>query len=293
MRRLHTGVILLDSLDIICISVFTGSSAAYIYKTYRNYRRRKNLQDPLVIELQQKSKLLTTSKIKANKALKATMKGIRLRGGDKAIRGFSLVIKNKKLARLMQALAAIKENQKRLFIVKKFFFILNGLLTAGTGLRFAGGGALDFTQIILIAFPSTLGGVFMGLIQDHPIIPVFLPILVLFGRGIENIPDPYEKCRMWCQIAEEYHNRELRLEMRKLGTVLEEASEALQLPLDKQPLLCVEEKLSLVQRFRLKTIRKKLESKEGKKRIKYFSEFIKQFPECDPEPEDVFTAIME
>lgn len=52
MKRLHTGVIILDGLDILCISFSAGSMIAYGYKKYRNYRRIKITgEDPIVDEL--------------------------------------------------------------------------------------------------------------------------------------------------------------------------------------------------------------------------------------------------
>jgi len=58
------------------------------------------------------------------------------------------------------------------------------------------------------------------------------------------------------------------------------------------PLLCTENKLSLTQHFRLKEV---IRSAKARKRVQHFSEFIKKFPECDPDPETqtVFQEIME
>lgn len=90
----------------------------------------------------------------------------------------------------------------------------------------------------------------MGLTYAYPLVSAVLPIVILFGRGIEEIPNPYEKCRIICRAAEEYHNQQLGIEMEQLDSLIEELSAAL--PLNKKPLLCVEEKLSLLQRFKLK-----------------------------------------
>ena len=60
--------------------------------------------------------------------------------------------------------------------------------------------------------------------------------------------------------------------MKNFRSLVEDASDALQLPLDKVPLLCTENKLSLTQRF---------------------SEFIKKFPECESDLEAVFQEIIE
>jgi hypothetical protein len=72
--------------------------------------------------------------------------------------------------------------------------------------------------------------------------------------------------------------------MENFNSLVEDASTALQLPLDKVPLLCVEEKLSLLQRYKLKEV---IKSAKAQKRVQHFSEFIKKFPECDADPEAV------
>lgn len=78
--------------------------------------------------------------------------------------------------------------------------------------------------------------------------------------------------------------------MQNFKSIVENASDAVQLPLDKVPLLCTENKLLLTQRFRLKEV---VRSAKARKSVQYFSEFIKKFPECDADPEAVFQEIME
>ena len=48
-------------------------------------------------------------------------------------------------------------------------------------------------------------------ISAYPLVSTVLPIAILFGRGIEDIPDPYEKCKFICKAAEEYQNQQLML----------------------------------------------------------------------------------
>lgn len=113
-----------------------------------------------------------------------------------------------------------------------------------------------------------------------------------FGRGVDDSEvedDPLEKCRLLCKFAEQYHNRELKVEMEILNSALEDASTALQLPLDKVPLMCVEGKLSIVERFKLRSL---IKTKKTKQQVQHFSEFIKNFPECDPDPGYVSEEIM-
>jgi hypothetical protein len=166
-----------------------------------------------------------------------------------------------------------------------FFLTFNTLF----GLRFALGGSLDYTQILLIAFPSTLGGFMIGLTTAYPLAIALLPLSILYGRGIEDIPDPSAKCKAICKVVEEFHNNQLAIEMKKLNSLVEDASAALQLPLDKVHLLCVEEKLSLLQRYKL---REGIKNAETRKRVQHFSEFIKKFPECEANLEVVFEEIV-
>lgn len=166
-----------------------------------------------------------------------------------------------------------------------FFLTFNTLF----GLRFALGGSLDYTQILLIAFPSTLGGFMIGLTTAYPLAIALLPLSILYGRGIEDIPDPSAKCKAICKVVEEFHNNQLAIEMKKLNSLVEDASAALQLPLDKVHLLCVEEKLSLLQRYKL---REGIKNAETRKRVQHFSEFIKKFPECDADSKSVYEEIL-
>ena len=94
----------------------------------------------------------------------------------------------------------------------------------------------------------------MGMITANPLASVLLPLAILYGRGIEDVPDPYERCKAFCKAAEEFHNKQLTIEMKELNSLVEDASNALGLPLEKVPLLCVEEKLSLLQRYKLRQL---------------------------------------
>jgi hypothetical protein len=283
MKRLHTGVIVFDTIDIICISFSVGSCLAYLMRKHKESRD----VDPIVTELKEKSPVIAVSI--DGKPLKLPL----VRGGDtlKGVKGVSLAIKSKRLAALISAIVYAKRSQKLVKLLQIYFAILNASLTSSVGLRFAVGGSLDYTQFILIAFPATAGGFLIGQVIANPLASVFLPLAILYGRGIEDIPDPYEKCKLLCKVAEEFHNKQLAIdEMKNLNSLVEDTSTALQLPLDKVPLVCVEEKLSLLQRFKL---RKLIESERVQKRVQHFNEFIKQFPECDADPETVYEQVVE
>ena len=104
----------------------------------------------------------------------------------------------------------------------------------------------------------------MATIYAYPLASAVLPIVILFGRGIEYIPDPYEKCRLICKAAEEYHNRQLLLEMKNFNSLVEDAAATLQLPIDKVTLVCIEYPLSLLERYKLKEL---IKSAEARKRV--------------------------
>ncbi len=275
MKRLPKGLIILDTLDIICISFSAGSGLAWLVKIYRN-RKRNQGEDPIITELKEKSPITMFSE--NGKPVKLPL----VRGGDRP-RGFSLLIKNKKLARILMAIVTAKRKQQQLRLLGDFFLILNTLLTTGFSLRFAIGGSLDYTQVILFGIPSAVDSFVMG-----QIFGVLVPIAILYRRGIEDIPDPYENCRFLCKAAKEYHNKQLRLEMGNLNSLVEEGATALQLPIDKVPLLCAEQPLSLVERYKLKAV---VKSAKARKRVQHFSEFIKKFPECNDNPEAVYEEI--
>jgi hypothetical protein len=54
MKRFYTGLIILDTIDIICISFSTGSGIALLIRKYRKYKGRR-AEDPIVVELKKKS----------------------------------------------------------------------------------------------------------------------------------------------------------------------------------------------------------------------------------------------
>ena len=280
MKRLHTGVLVFDIIDIICISFSFGSLVAYLN---RKRQERKKI-DPIVSELKRECALVRAVNVDGTpmKPIKPTM----IRGGAEIpVNGRSLTIKSKKLAKLVAVILRLNRKYKTMKLLQIFFLALNASLTNTLGLRFAVGGSLDYTQFILIAFPATVGGFLMGQVIANPLASVFLPLAIVYGRGIEDIPDPSEKCKLLCKYAEQYHNKELMIEMKNLRSAIEDASLDLKLPLE-----CVEEKLSLLERFKLRQL---IESEKAKDRVQHFSKFIKNFPECNADPEAVYEQVVE
>ncbi len=178
------------------------------------------------------------------------------------------------------AIVYAKKKQRQLKFLSQFFFILNSILTSSLGLRIAVGGSLDYTQFLLFMFPSTIGGFLMGTLMEYLILGVLTPLAIFYSREIEDIKDPYETCRAFCKAAEEYHNRQVMMEMKNLNSIVEDVATELQLPVDKVPLLSeiefpfrsVEQKFSLLERFKLKEL---LRSQKTHQRVQHFSKFIK------------------
>jgi hypothetical protein len=276
MKLFYNGLIIFDRFDIICISFSAGSSIALAIKRYKSYKKKKNM-DPIVAELKKKSLLLTVSE--SGKPLKLPL----IRGGDGNdvdFRVFSLLIKNKKFAILMRSIFDATRRRNKLKLLRLCFFTLNTVLTTSVGLRFAIGGSLNYTQFLLIVFPSTLAGLILGLIVTNPLTTILLPMFLMYSRGIEYIPDSSEKCRVMCQVAEEVANKEIMIKMKELNVLIRDTS----IRLDKPHVRCVENKLSLVQRYKLTEI---IKSQHAKNRVQYFNKFIRKLPECDVDAEKV------
>jgi hypothetical protein len=291
IKKLHTGILLLDWMDIILISFSAGAMLAQLFQKYGNQTDRP---DPIISELKKSSRKFKRSKSISmastdGNALKLPL----IRGGEMITGGISLAIKNKKFAAFLRTLLQTKQNQKLLKLLQICLAIINQSLTSGVGLRFGVGGCLNNTQVILLTLSGSLGGFLVGQIIANPLAAVLFPLAILFGRGVEEVADPYEKCRLLCKAAEDFHNNEHLMEMEKLNSLIEETSNKLQLPLDKVPLLsvkCVEAKSSISQRFRLRQL---VESAKVKKRITHYNEFIKKFPECSLTLEEVVEKIPE
>lgn len=132
-----------------------------------------------------------------------------------------LVIKNERLAKIIKATFRAQQKQKHVQFVQEFFAVLNAFLSFGAGLHFAIGGSLDSKQIILIVFPSTVSGFLMLLASKYPLLTILIPLAIW---GIENLPDPFKKYRIFGKAAEEYHNEQpalliyYLLKMRRLSS---------------------------------------------------------------------------
>lgn len=221
----------MDAVDIIYIGFSAGSSVGL--KFYRNHKQKR--QDPLIAELKKKSLILMRSTKGRPVKLPLIRGGYELhglQGNDlKGLQGLSLVIKNRKLASILMAIVTAKTKERQLKFLSDVCYIINNILTT-VGFRFAVAGTFDYTHIILLGFPATLGGFLLAQLKSYPI-----PLAILAGRVIEDIPDPYAKCRSLCEIATSFHNSQVRIQMKNLNSLMKETAAALQLPIDKVPLI--------------------------------------------------------
>jgi hypothetical protein len=273
MRRTYSGIILLDNIDIACIAFSMGCTLAYFYKKYN--QKTKHI-DPIIQELKE------TTKVVAVCIDGTPFKVPVCRGGDE-IRGISLIIRNKKLSALVLKIVAARKNYRLIRFLQMYFAILNSILTNTLGIRVCLGGSMNYFQVVIIALPVTLTGFMISQIIN-PLTCLVLPLSILYGRGIEQMSDPFEECRMLCKAVSELHNKQLAIEMRKT------TSNFIKLPVDEGPLLCVENKLSLSERFVLRSL---VKNEKIERRIQHFSDFIKKFPKCDVDPQDVYDHIIE
>lgn len=106
MRKLPTGLVVLDIVDIILLAFSAGSGAVILIRNYWTYTAR-NTQDSIISKLKEKSPIRIFSR--SGKSLKFSL----VRGGDgKKLRTLSLLIKNKGLIHVIKALVQAKRTQK-------------------------------------------------------------------------------------------------------------------------------------------------------------------------------------
>ena len=300
MKKLPNGKFLFDSLDIICISFLSGIFIGKLYQQYKNYQMKETKVDPIVDELKKSSPINLPDK---NKSIKLPL----IRGGDdigidigngngngidngigKIPNLFYLTLKNEKIAKIFRAINNARTSQKKLRFLRQTLLILNLLLRKNLGLCIGVGESRNFVQIILLVIPSSIAGFLWQVMNLCPNATTVLLIMVFLNNlNLEEFEDPYERCRLLCKVAEEFHNKQMKLEMRNLIKSLVEDNE-IKFPINEGPFRCVENKYSLLERFQLRQV---YGSKN--KNIQYFSEFIKKFSECNGDLEDVFEEALE
>lgn len=283
MLKTANGVLLLDRIDYICIGVIIGTISGKVFKIYR---RKKwiysgKIEDPIVKELKKSSSMITFTE--NGKPLKLPF----VRAGDlvlksgEILKGFNLAIKNRRFAKLLRTLLYMKTKQQQLQFFRITLFVLNNVLHRGIGVRFLASGSLHGANIMMLLFPSTIASFLYEQINDNSLIPIGAALAVLLSREIKYVEDPTEKCRILCRFAENCHNERIMMEMKKFN----ENKDMLPLLHDFKFVSCQENKLSLLQRYKLKQI---VKNQKIRQQVQNFSEFIKKFPECTPDPETVY-----
>ena len=273
MKRNLSGFYILDSIDFCLLAFSFGGTISYLLQ-------KKSREDPLIKELKDISRILETKPLVQPFRPDGSMITGKLLGGrDEAVKGIflvSLLIKNPKFVGLITKILKLYQKQKKM---RFFFALVNAMIASSVGIKFAAGGSAGYLQILLIVLPSSISGFLLANISQNPLSTIFLPLLFFLGRDVETIIDPELKCRILCKFSEVYHNRQILAEMQKITPLLQEIHE---------PLICVEQKLSLIERYKLRQLTK---NTLAKNRIKHFSEFIKKFPDCVPDLENLYQEI--
>jgi hypothetical protein len=273
MKRTLKGLYVLDSIDVFLLAFSFGGTISYFLK-------RKNRPDPLIKELKDISRIRENKRlVQPFKPDGSMMNGKLLGGREEGIKGIflvSILIKNPKFVALITKILKLYQRQKKM---RFFFALFNALIASSVGIKFAAGGGSGYLQILLIVLPSSISGFLLANLSQNPLSTIFLPLLFFLGRDIETIVDPELKCRILCKFSEVYHNKQILAEMKNITPLLQEIQE---------PLVCVEQRLSLIERYKLRQLTK---NTLAKNRIKHFSEFIKKFPDCVPDLENLYQEI--
>jgi len=98
MKVYPNGIIIVDKIDIICFGVILGYSTVKLIKMIKKYYSNKS-QDPIVSELERISPVKNPTKYEPIHRLPRYLP----RGGQlpNELKGVSILIKNKKLAKLV------------------------------------------------------------------------------------------------------------------------------------------------------------------------------------------------
>lgn len=283
MLKTISGKLILDRIDYICIGVITGTIGGKVFKIYRKRRQiySGTIPDPIVRELKKNSPIITFTENGKPLKLPFVRAGDLILNSGEILKGFRLAVKNRRFAKLLHALLYMKTKQQQLQFLRITLFVMNNFLQSGVGLRFLASGSLQGVDIMMLIFPSTIASFIYAQINDNSFIPIGAALAVLLGREVKYVEDPTEKCRVLCRFAENYHNEQIIMEMKKLNN----NKDMLPLLHDFKFVSCQEKKLSLVQRYKLKQM---VQNKKIRQQVQHFSEFIKKFPECTPDPETVY-----
>ena len=266
MKIYSNGLIRLDVVDIICLGLIMGYSTGTIIKMLKKYYLNKH-EDPLVSELK---RIVPVKKIIKDRPLNLFIRHFP-RGGQlpPRLEGFSLLIKNKKLGKLVIYLLKITKRIRQLKRVNNYLSFLNLLLFQRLGFAFASGRSLNYIEIILVVSTSSVAGLLLSVLAvPGGFMFVLGPILTLLSRYEYIAFESINICKLLCEVGKDYHNEKLVMEMKSLETEI--------------PFIFNLEEGPLQRRGESELYRRYLENQEKiRKRVQNFNEFKEKFPECN------------
>ena len=213
MKIYPNGLIILDATDIICLGLILVYSTGTIIKLLKIYYASKN-EDPLVSDLKRLSPVKEIKKEK-NKPLKVPI--CYFPRSDQLppdLKGISIFIRNKQLGKLVVILLKVTKKVRQLKKVKTALILLNVLLFKKLGIAFAAGESITHIHILLfVTTSSTAGALLALLLTTGGFIFVLGPLLTLISRHEFVSAETINRCRLLCEVVQEYHNKKLGIEM--------------------------------------------------------------------------------
>lgn len=141
------------------------------------------------------------------------------RGGQQlplGLKGISLDIKNRKLAKFILYVSELTKKVKTLRQIQSALVVFTIFLFKKAGITFAAGGSLTYVQIIFLMTSSSTIGALIGFLSSSGGLFLFsIPILTMVYRYKYISQDNIDICKLLCEVAKTYHNKELAIEMGK------------------------------------------------------------------------------
>jgi hypothetical protein len=284
MKRYPNGSIILDVYDIVLWSFAAGSTLGIAIKWYRR-KTSKDSPDPIINELKTTSSRMALTE--NNQFIKLNFITLSRGGEDyrRIVMLANLILKNKRLAKFIRSIVQLQRHRNQLRLLAIFFGTVNRIVTNNFGFYIHAATYVDYTQFMLLAVGSGSTGLILALFLKHSAMLTILSYVSIYVRGIQDIlPEESNFCKTLCLVAEQVHNQKIKLEMTELIPIIKPEIVELEVPV----YVCLEEKLSLVQRYRLQKI---TGTRKGDKQVQYFNEFIKKFTACDPDQEAIYENI--
>ena len=206
------------------------------------------------------------------------------RGGELLPAGLKMIIiliKNRQFGKLIVYLLRVTKRLRQLKQVKAALICLNILLFKKLGFAFAAGGSITHLEIfIFVSTSSTAGALLALLTAPSGYLFLLVPVLTLIGRYEFVSAETLNRCRLLCEAAREYHNKQLKLEMGEFPKTMETSPDFKQGPFE-----CTSNG-TLYERY--------LENQEYMKgQIGNFEKIKQRFPECNNETENQINKKLE